>query len=160
MTPKNWKKPKKVAQNRPQPLFSTVQPRPQPKIDFPYYEISGPDICSYLCWDFLKITDVMLVHIHEMVHTNLFELVLCTDHNHRGNFKRFIVKPKLLRAGFRIWYINPARLLCIRVRSRFFDQVGHETMYAHSDNKHFSPSLVIVRLIKIMNRADKNLAQL
>ena len=43
----------------------------------------------------------MLVHIHEMVHTNLFELVLCTDHNHRGNLKRFrglIVKPKLLRA--------------------------------------------------------------
>ena len=53
---------------------------------------------------------------HALVHTNLFQLVLCTDHNHRGNLKRFrgfIVKPKLLRAGFRIWYINPARLLCI-----------------------------------------------
>ena len=24
-----------------------------------------------------------------------------------------------------------------RVRSRFFDQVGHETMYASSGNKHF-----------------------
>ena len=28
---------------------SPVQPRPQPRIDFSYYEISGPDICSYLC---------------------------------------------------------------------------------------------------------------
>ena len=25
----------------------------------------------------------------------------------------------------------------IRVRSKFFDQVGHETMYASSGNKHF-----------------------
>ena len=24
-----------------------------------------------------------------------------------------------------------------RVRPRFFDQVGHETMYAYSENKHF-----------------------
>ena len=34
-----------------------------------------------------------------------------------------------------------------RVRPRFFDQVGHN---------HFSPNFVIVRLTKIMNRADKN----
>ena len=27
--------------------------------------------------------------------------------------------------------------LGIRVRLRFFDQVGHETMYASSGNKHF-----------------------
>ena len=46
-----------------------------------------------------------------------------------------------------------------RVRPRFFDQVGHETMYASSGNKRFSLNLVIVRLIKIMNRADKNWAQ-
>ena len=49
----------------------------------------------------LKIAVVMIVNILEMVHTNLFELVLCTDHNQRGNLKRFrgfIVKPKLLRA--------------------------------------------------------------
>ena len=26
-----------------------------------------------------------------------------------------------------------------RVRPRFFDQVGHETIYASSGNKHFSP---------------------
>ena len=25
------------------------QPRPQPRIDFSYYEISGPDICSLIC---------------------------------------------------------------------------------------------------------------
>ena len=41
----------KVAHNRPRPFFPTFQPRPQPKIDFLYHEISGPDICSrsYLC---------------------------------------------------------------------------------------------------------------
>ena len=31
--------------------------------------------------------------------------------------------------------LGPA--LQIRVRPRFFDQVGHETMYASSGNKHF-----------------------
>ena len=40
---------KKVAHNRPKPFNSTVQPRPQPKIDFPYHEISGPEICSLIC---------------------------------------------------------------------------------------------------------------
>ena len=29
------------------------------------------------------------------------------------------------------------RYIGIRVRPRFFDQVGHETMYASSGNKHF-----------------------
>ena len=38
-----------------------------------------------------------------------------------------------------------------RVRPRFFDQVGHETMYASSRKKHFSLNYVIVRLTKIMN---------
>ena len=28
-------------------------------------------------------------------------------------------------------------LLLTRVRPRFFDQVGHEIMYAYSGNKHF-----------------------
>ena len=35
--------------------------------------------------------------------------------------------------------------LPIRVRPRFFDQVGHETMYASSRHKHFSLNLVIVK---------------
>ena len=40
---------------------------------------------------------------------------------------------------------------------RFFDQVGHETMYASSRNKHFSTIInVPVRPIKIMNRANQN----
>ena len=47
----------------------------------------------------------------------------------------------------------------LRVRSRFFDQVGHETMYASSGNEHFSLNLVIVRLTKIMNKGDKNWAK-
>jgi hypothetical protein len=46
-----------------------------------------------------------------------------------------------------------------KVRLRFFDQVGHEIMYASSGNEHFSLNLVIVRLTWIMNRADKNWAQ-
>ena len=44
----------------------------------------------------------------------------------------------------------------IRVLSRFFDPVGHETMYASSGNKHFSLNNVTVRPLKIMNKADKN----
>ena len=43
----------KVAHNQPRPFYSTVQPSPghspQPKIGFPYHEISGPDICSLIC---------------------------------------------------------------------------------------------------------------
>ena len=41
---------------------------------------------------------------------------------------------------------------------RFFDQVGHETMHL-VEISIFSLNLVIVRLTKIMNRADKNWAQ-
>ena len=37
-----------------------------------------------------------------------------------------------------------------RVRPRFFDQVGHETMYASSGNKHFSLNHVIVRPTEII----------
>ena len=51
------------------------------------------------------------------------------------------------------------RFLELRVCSRFFDQVGHDTMYASSGTKQFSLSLVIVGPTKIMNRADKNWAQ-
>ena len=43
------KRASKVAHIRPRPFYFTVQPRPQPKIDFSYYEISGPDICSLIC---------------------------------------------------------------------------------------------------------------
>ena len=34
--------------------------------------------------------------------------------------------------------------LLVRYRQRFYDQVGHKTMYASSGNKHFSLNLVIV----------------
>ena len=40
----------------------------------------------------------------------------------------------------------------------FFDQVGHQTMSAYIENKLFSLNHVIVRLTKIMNRADVNWA--
>ena len=43
----------KVAHNQPNPLFFTVQSSPdyspQPRIEFSYYEISGPDISSLIC---------------------------------------------------------------------------------------------------------------
>ena len=41
------KLPSRVAYNRPRPFYFTVQPRPQPRIDFSYYEISGPN--SLIC---------------------------------------------------------------------------------------------------------------
>ena len=45
-----------------------------------------------------------------------------------------------------------------RVRPRFFDQFGHQTTNASIGNKYFSLNSVIVRLIKIMNRGDRNWA--
>ena len=41
----------KVAHNRPNPFFSQSSPdhSPQPRMDFSYYEISEPDICSLIC---------------------------------------------------------------------------------------------------------------
>ena len=50
--PQNMKKPpSKVAHNRPRPFISQSSPdhSPQPRIDFSYYEISGPDICFLIC---------------------------------------------------------------------------------------------------------------
>ena len=44
-----------------------------------------------------------------------------------------------------------------RVRPRFFDQVGHQTMYASSGNKYFSLNHVIARLTKIMNNLLEHL---
>ena len=52
LTPKKWKNgPKKMLIINPDPFFPKSSPghSPQPKIDFPYYEISGPDICSIIC---------------------------------------------------------------------------------------------------------------
>ena len=52
-------------------------------------------------------------------------------------------------------------LVCLtRVRPRFFDQVRHEKPCMHLvEISIFSLNLVIIRLTKIMNRADKNWAQ-
>ena len=41
-----------------------------------------------------------------------------------------------------------------RVRPRFYDQAGHETIYASRGNKH---NHVIIRLTKIMNNILKHL---
>ena len=44
------KRASKVAHNRPRAFYFTAQTNgPQPRIDFSYYEISGPDICSLIC---------------------------------------------------------------------------------------------------------------
>ena len=46
----------------------------------------------------------------------------------------------------------------VRVLSRFFDPVGHETMYASSGNKHFfSLNPAIIRPTKIMNNILEHL---
>ena len=51
MLMKTKKSASKVAHNRPKPFISQSSPahRPQPRIDFSYYEISEPDICSLIC---------------------------------------------------------------------------------------------------------------
>ena len=49
---KNWKNhPKKLLRIGPDHFFPLTSQghSPQPKIDFPYHEISGPDICSLIC---------------------------------------------------------------------------------------------------------------
>ena len=46
---------------------------------------------------------------------------------------------------------------CTRVLSRFFDRVGHKTMYASSGNKNFPLNNVTVRLTKIMNNLLEHL---
>ena len=68
---KNWKNhPKKLLRIGPDHFFPLTSQghSPQPKIDFPYHEISGPDICSLICdiiaglvyssiaWMFLQIS--------------------------------------------------------------------------------------------------------
>ena len=52
LTPKKWKNgPQKLLIIGPDPFISQSSPdhSPQPRIDFSYYEISGPDICSLIC---------------------------------------------------------------------------------------------------------------
>ena len=51
---------KKLLRICPDPFSPQSSPgiSPQPKIDFPYWEISGPDICSLICglnWTFFTI---------------------------------------------------------------------------------------------------------
>ena len=50
-TLKNW--PQKLLIISPNPFISQSSPdhSPQPRIDFSYYKISGPDICSLICVD-------------------------------------------------------------------------------------------------------------
>ena len=52
LTPKKWKNgPQKLLIIGPDPFITQTSPghSPQPKIDFPYHEVSGPDICSLIC---------------------------------------------------------------------------------------------------------------
>ena len=52
MTPKKWKNgPQKLLIISPDPFISQSSPdhSPLPRIDFSYYEISGPNICSLIC---------------------------------------------------------------------------------------------------------------
>ena len=57
----------KVAHNRPGPFFPQTSPShsPQPQIDFPYHEISGPDICSLICEaEFFSVLSFPWVWLH------------------------------------------------------------------------------------------------
>ena len=56
---KNWKNhPKKLLGIGPDHFFPLTSQghSPQPKIDFSYHEISGPDICSLIC-DFVTVLE-------------------------------------------------------------------------------------------------------
>ena len=46
-----------------------------------------------------------------------------------------------------------------RVLSRFFDPIGHETMYASSGNKHFSLNNVTIRPTKIYKQSRQKLGK-
>ena len=55
---KNWKNhPKKLLRIGPDHFFPLTSQghSPQPKIDFPYHEISGPDICSLICGENMAV---------------------------------------------------------------------------------------------------------
>jgi hypothetical protein len=57
---------------------------------------------------------------------------------HEDFFLRLVGLEELSYFHFLEWASpDPASGLKTRVRPRFFDQVGHETMYASSGNKHF-----------------------
>jgi capsule polysaccharide modification protein KpsS len=61
---------------------------------------------------------------------------MALSHEHVGSKITAKIKIYILTRAeslFNLCYEIP----CIRVRPRFFDQVGHETMYASSGNKHF-----------------------
>ena len=64
-TPKTWKdRPQKLVIIGPDPFISQSSPdhSPQPRIDFSYCEISGPDICSLICdTQYLLITKMTLL---------------------------------------------------------------------------------------------------
>ena len=55
------KLPKKVAHNRPKPFIPQSSPghSSQPKIDFPYYEISGPEICAFSDCGIVRLFDLV-----------------------------------------------------------------------------------------------------
>ena len=62
LTPKKWKNgPQKLLIIGPDPFISQSSPdhSPQPRIDFSYYEISGPDICSLICGLKCHLLDVV-----------------------------------------------------------------------------------------------------
>ena len=72
---------------------------------------------------------------HNKPREKCFDLRLFLNHLAEPHFRP--LRPKLIQ----IFLLG----ICVRVRSRFFDQVGHETMNASSGNKHFLLNLVIIR---------------
>ena len=78
-----------------------------------------------------------------------------------GFIKMFKDKPLLISVPRAL--LSCCTVLELRVRPRFFDQVGHEAMYGGCmhlvEINTFSLNHVIVRHVKIMKRANKNWAQ-
>jgi hypothetical protein len=70
----------------PDPLFhSSAQTNgPQPRIDFSYFEISGPDICSIICGLFVcpskfKINSYLLLFYNALLTLSVSIILLCND---------------------------------------------------------------------------------
>ena len=93
-----------------------------------------------------KLNDRSIVPNYEEIHFDFFALNVRSLPKH---FDDLIID----------MFAQKSDHICIRVRPRFFDQVGHETMYVSSGNKHFFTKSCHRQTYQNMNRADKNWAQ-
>ena len=152
------KPPKKVAQNRPRPLFSTVQPRPQPTVQnwFPILTNFGTrHLFSYL-WFTLRICDRTLTackmapspNLPRKRHEFLYFGSVCIVESWFVLVqarRRWIGGPKWSRQSI------ANRLVEISVRSNFFLGFGRDrNQYLELQNLTERSSAVIRKWMKLL----------